>query len=158
MMRPLPIVWQRLVNSRGETCDRCGVTYEALQRAVAKLKDVLAPLDLEPTLETKEIEEESFKAEPSASNRIWIAGRPLEEWLGARVGSSRCCSVCGDSECRTVAVGGAVYEAIPEDLILKAALVAAAQLLGPGKEAALSKSEHGPCEPTCCTDARKELV
>ena len=157
-MRPLPIVWQRLVNSTGQTCDRCGVTYEALQRAVAKLKDVLGPLDLEPTLETKEIQEESFKAEPSASNRIWIAGRPLEEWLGARVGSSRCCSVCGDSECRTVEVGGAVYEAIPEDLILKAALVAAAQALAPGNEAALSKSELGSCEPTCCTDARKELL
>ena len=153
-MRPLPIVWQRLVNSTGQTCDRCGVTYEALQRAVAKLKDVLGPLDLEPTLETKEIQEESFKAEPSASNRIWIAGRPLEEWLGARVGSSRCCSVCGDSECRTVEAGGAVYEAIPEDLILKAALVAAAQALGPSGEATWSKSEDGSCQPACCTDAR----
>ena len=153
-MRLLPIVWQRLVNSRGQTCDRCGVTYEALQRAVAKLKDVLGPLDLEPTLETKELQEESFKADPSASNRIWIAGRALEEWLGARVGSSRCCSVCGDSECRTVEVRGAVFEAIPEDLILRAALVAAVQVLGPVTEGASSKGEHGRCEATSCTDAR----
>jgi uncharacterized protein DUF2703 len=101
-MRPLTIVWQRLVTSRGETCDRCGRTFVALQRAVAKLKDVLRPLDLEPTLETIEIQEESFKADPSASNRIWIAGKSLEEWLGARAGSSHCCSACGESECRTV--------------------------------------------------------
>jgi hypothetical protein len=153
-VRPLPIVWQRLVNSGGQTCKRCGVTYEALQRAVAKLKDVLAPLGLEPTLETKEIQEESFKADPSASNRIWIAGMPLEEWLGAGVGSSRCCSVCGESECRTVEVGGAVFEAIPEDLILRAALIAAAQVLGSVSEAASSKREHGSCQPTCRTDAR----
>jgi len=51
-----------------------------------------------------------------------------------------------------------VFEAIPEHLILKAALVAAAQALAPGNEAALSKSELGSCEPTCCTDARKELL
>ena len=153
-MRSLPILWQRLVNSREQTCSRCGATYEALQRAVAKLKDVLGPLGLEPSLETKEIQEESFKADPSASNRIWIAGRPLEEWLGARVGSSRCCPVCGDSECRTVEVRGAVFEAIPEDLILKAALVAAAQVLGPTSEAASSQGEDGSCKPTCCTDAR----
>ena len=154
IMRPLPIVWQRLVNSGGQTCHRCGVTYEALQRAVAKLKDVLAPLGLEPTLETKEIQEESFKADPSASNRIWIAGRPLEEWLSAGVGSSRCCSVCGESECRTVEVGGAVFEAIPEDLILRAALIAAAQVLGSVSEAASGQREQGSCQTTCCTDAR----
>jgi len=154
IMRPLPIVWQRLVNSGGRTCNRCGVTYEALQRAVAKLKDVLAPLGLEPTLETKEIQEESFKADPSASNRIWIAGRPLEEWLSAGVGSSRCCSVCGESECRTVEVGGAVFEAIPEDLILRAALIAAAQVLGSVSEAASGQREQGSCQTTCCTDAR----
>jgi len=154
IVRPLPIVWQRLVNSRGQTCDRCGATYEALQRALAKLKDVLAPLGLEPALETKEIQEESFKADPSASNRIWIAGSPLEEWLGASVGSSRCCAVCGDSECRTVEVTGAVFEAIPEDLIVKAALVAAAHGLGPTGKAASSKGEHGSCQPTCCTDIR----
>lgn len=130
-MKPLRIVWQRLVNFGGQTCDRCGATYDALQRAVAKLKDALGPLGLEPTLEIKEIDEESFKADPSVSNRIWIADRPLEEWLGATVGGSRCCSVCGDSECRTVEVGETVFEAIPEELILKAALVASAQMLGP---------------------------
>ena len=54
-MTPLPIVWQRLVDSQGQTCNRCGTTYESLQRAVAKLKNVLAPLGLEPKLETKEI-------------------------------------------------------------------------------------------------------
>lgn len=114
------------MNPDGQTCDRCGVTFEALQRAVAILTDVLAPLGMEPTLETKAIHEESFRGDPASSNRIWISGKPLEEWLSAEVGSSQCCSVCGESECRTVEVGGAVFEAIPEELILKAALIAAA--------------------------------
>ncbi|MBI5870997.1 MAG: DUF2703 domain-containing protein [Actinobacteria bacterium] len=129
-MRTLPIIWQRLVSPEGQTCDRCGVTYEALLKAVAKLEAALAPLGMVPSLETKEIYEESFRGDPASSNRIWIAGRPLEEWLGAEVGSSRCCSVCGESECRTVEVSGAVFEAVPEELILKAALIAAANELG----------------------------
>ena len=153
-MKPLRIVWQRVVNSQGQTCDRCGHTYDGLQRAIAKLKDALAPLGLEPRLETKEIDEESFKVDPSVSNRIWIADRPLEEWLDATVGGSRCCSVCGDSECRTVEVGGSVFEAIPEELILKAALVAAAQMLGPPTEALSSQSEHDPGRPPCCGGSR----
>ena len=150
IMKPLPIIWQRLV-AEGRTCNRCGSTYEELQRAISKLKLVLAPLGLEPTLETREIQQESFRADPSASNAIWIAGRPLEEWLGASVGRSRCCSVCGESECRTLEVGGTVFEAIPEDLILRAALAAAAQVLGAMSEEASSQRRPAACQQSCCT-------
>lgn len=130
-MKPLPILWQRLVSSDGKTCDRCSATYQEMQRAVEKLKQSLRPLGIEPTLEIREIDERSFKANPSESNRIWIAGRPMEEWLGAGVGSSPCCSVCGTSECRTVEVEGTIFETIPEKLFLKAALIASSQLLSP---------------------------
>jgi hypothetical protein len=128
-MKSLPIIWQRLVNSDGRTCDRCNATYQEMQQAVTKLKEALRPLGIEPSLEVRELDEKSFKAAPSESNRIWIAGKPMEEWLGARVGSSRCCSVCGESECRTVEVGGATFEVIPETFFLKAALAAASELL-----------------------------
>ena len=128
-MKSLQIIWQRLVSSDGKTCDRCNATYQEMQRAVSKLKEALRPLGIEPTLEITEIDEKSFKAEPSESKRIWIAGRPMEDWLGARVGSSHCCSVCGESECRTVEVEGITFEAIPEKLFLKAALAASSQLL-----------------------------
>jgi hypothetical protein len=141
-MRSLPIIWQRLV-SGGKTCDRCGATYLEMQQAVGKLKEALRPLGLEPTLEVREIDEKSFKANPSESNRIWIAGRPMEDWLGATVGSSRCCSVCGDAPCRTVEVAGSTFETIPEKLFIKAALVAAAQLLDLTPEAPPSRKSCG---------------
>ena len=128
-MKLLPIVWQRLVSADGRTCDRCNATHQEMQRAVSKLKNALRPLGIEPTIEIREIDEGSFKTNPSESNRIWIAGKPMEEWLGARVGSSRCCSVCGESECRTVEMGAVEFEAVPEALILKAALAAASELL-----------------------------
>ena len=131
-MKPLSLLWQRLVSSEGKTCDRCGATYLEMQRAVDKLNKSLRPLGIEPILEIREIDERAFKAKPSESNRIWIAGRPMEEWLGASVGSSPCCSVCGTSECRTVEVEGATFETIPEKLFLKAALVAASQLISAG--------------------------
>jgi hypothetical protein len=142
----LPILWQRLVSPEGKTCDRCDATYQAMQRAFSTLKETLRPLGIEPIVETRAIDEQAFKANPSESNRIWVAGRPMEEWLGARVGSSRCCSVCGDSECRTVEVAGATFEAIPEKLFLKAALIASAQLLDPTTEGPLPGGEHQCCE------------
>jgi uncharacterized protein DUF2703 len=129
-MRQLPIIWQRLVSADGRTCLRCDATHQHLRTAVAKLKDVLKPLDIEPVLEVREIDDRSFKSKPEESNRIWIAGRPMEEWLGAAIGSSRCCSVCGDAPCRTMEVEGAVFEDIPEAVILKAALIAASGAIG----------------------------
>ena len=143
-MISLPIIWQRLVSSDGKTCDRCDATHQAIQRAFSTLKETLRPLGIEPTLETRAIDERSFKTDPSESNRIWIAGSPMEEWLGAKVGSSRCCSVCGDAECRTVEVVGTTFEAIPEKLFLKAALIASAHVLDPTTEGPLCEGER------CC--------
>lgn len=126
-MKSLPIVWQRLVTN-GATCPRCADTGDALQGAMQALTEALAPLGMVPELELRELDEPSFQAEPSASNRIWIAGKPMEEWLQGSVGTSQCCSVCGDAECRTVAVDGQTFEAIPQDLLVKAALIAALTL------------------------------
>lgn len=133
-MISLPIRWQRLISPEGKTCDRCDATYQEILLAVSKLKESLRPLGIEPILEVKEIDNIAFKAKPSESNRIWIGGRPMEEWLGATVGQSPCCSVCGDSECRTIEVEGTTFEAIPEGLFLKAALIAASQLLSPERK------------------------
>lgn len=145
-MKSLPIVWQRLVDSEGETCDRCGNTYEALRQAVTKLEKILQPLGIEISLKTTDIDRDTFTADPSQSNRVWMAGKPIEEWLGATVASSPCCSVCGDYECRTIQLGDDVFEAIPLELILKAALVAASQLIEPS-----SPSSTGERKPKCCS-------
>lgn len=128
-MRQLPIIWQRLV-SAGGTCPRCDTTYQHLQSAVTKLREALKLLNVEPILEVREISESSFRKEPAQSNRIWIADKPIEEWIGAGVGSSKCCSVCGDEPCRTMEVEGAVFEDVPEAVIMKAALIAASGLIG----------------------------
>ena len=130
-MKPLPIVWQRLVNTEGRTCPRCHGTGDEMLGALARLRAALAPLGVEPQLETVELNEAVFLTRPSESNRIWIAGKPLEEWLGGQTGSSRCCNECGDKDCRTVEVAGQTYEVIPEELIVRAGVIAASQMLNP---------------------------
>ena len=152
-MNQMPIVWKRLVKG-GETCTRCGDTGRELEAAVAKLAASLRPLGIEPVLETQEIDEEAFKANPSESNRVWIAGKPIEEWLDANVGMSRCCSVCGDSDCRTLEVGGRTYETIPEEQFIKAGLMAGSQMMAAGIVAdkgatsCCSTSGAATCAPT----------
>jgi hypothetical protein len=71
------MLWKRLVKEGG-TCPRCGSTQENVAGAVEKLEAALRPLGIEPVLETLAIDESTFQANPSESNRIWIAGKPLE--------------------------------------------------------------------------------
>ena len=143
-MKPLPITWKRLVKE-GETCQRCGSTQQNVVSAIAKLEAALQPLGIQPLLETLVIDDATFRADPSESNRIWIGGKPMEEWLGARVGKSPCCTVCGDLPCRTMEVGGSTYETIPEDLIVRAALVAASGMIEPTASPAQSSA--------CCSQS-----
>jgi len=142
-MKPLPIVWKRLVD-KGETCPRCGSTERNVAAAMVKLKSALQPLGIYPVLDTRSIDEATFRAAPAESNRIWIGCKPMEEWLGARAGNSPCCEVCGDLPCRTMELNGQTYEVIPEDLIVKAAMIAASELIAPGADTSSS------CSTSCC--------
>ena len=127
-MTTLPIVWQRLVDAHGQTCDRCKGTRLEVERAISALEQALPHLGIEPELEFRELDQETFAQNPGASNRLWISGRPLEEWLDADVGGSTC-PTCGGAACRTGDVDGTTFETIPEWMILKAALLASAELV-----------------------------
>jgi hypothetical protein len=105
MPRTLPIHWQRLVSPEGETCPRCAATGDEVQSAVAILNEALPPLGIQLELKITEIDPSSFRVNPAESNRITIGDRTIEDWLGGHTGGSLCCSVCGDSNCRTVEVG-----------------------------------------------------
>ena len=124
----LPIVWQRLLDSEGDTCPRCQDTGDSVQKAYFRLQAILAPLNVEPQLKVISLDEATFEAATTESNRVWFSGLPLEDWIGAQAGSSRCCGACGDSDCRTLDIDGATYEAIPETLLIRAGVIAATQL------------------------------
>jgi hypothetical protein len=110
------------------------------KKAFEKLRRSLSELGIVVELKTNTLDFSTFINDALQSNEIWINGRLLEEWVHASVGRSHCCDICRGSECRTVSVGGNTYEAIPEALIIRVALLAAAELL-----------KEGECQPTCCT-------
>ena len=133
-MKTLTIRWKRLINERGQTCDRCRDTGGTIEIVFKKLQRALAELGIKVKLELKTIDLKTFRRDPLESNRIWISGRPLEVWLGATVGQSRCCNVCGDSDCRTISIDRNMFETIPEELIIRACLLAAAELYNDSKK------------------------
>lgn len=128
-MRELRIRWQRLVDENGQTCNRCAGTGNEVQTAVELLHEALAPLGIIVVAEMGELSTDAFLQAPLESNRLWIADRPLEKWLKADVGQSQCCGSCGEHECRTVTVGKQKFEVIPKELVLRAGLLAAAELV-----------------------------
>ncbi len=133
IVKNLIIRWQRLVDEKGQTCERCGLTEKELQKAFQSLKESLGPIGITVTLKKEVLDPTAFAEDVSQSNRIWINERALEEWLSAEVGKSLCGSCCkepGDNvECRTVTIGDQTYEEIPAELIIKAGLLAASELI-----------------------------
>lgn len=138
--KTLRIRWQRLL-SEGKTCPRCSSTGEELEKAVASLSRSLAPLKIAVTLKKDELSEAEFRKNPLQSNQVWLNGRRLEDWIGAKSGQSKCCDTCGTADCKTVDVGENVYEAVPAELIIKAGLLAAAEMVS----CAPKTTESGCC-------------
>ena len=126
-MKTLKIKWQRLISDE-QTCPRCGSTEVELEKAILTLKQSLTPLGIKVNLEKKALSEEEFKKDPLKSNQILLNDQPLEDWIRGEVGQSECCEVCED-DCRTIEVEGEIYETIPAELIIKAGLLAATQLV-----------------------------
>lgn len=123
-MKTIKIIWQRLVDEHGSTCDRCGATENELDKAVRFLQKSLAPAGVRFAVEKNVMDIREVAQDPSQSNRIWIDGRSLEKWLGAEVGKSPCCGPCQGLECRTLEENGTSHETIPAELIIKAGLLA----------------------------------
>jgi len=150
-MKTLPIIWQRLVDEKGETCERCHSTYKEIQKAFKKLKQALHPLAIDVIFNQNEIAQSAFVNDPSQSNRIWIGSKSLEEWLEAKVGQSQCCDICEGSECRTIETDTRVYEVIPEELIIKAGLLAASYLFGDNSDLKVdSQNNYSKAQQNSC--------
>lgn len=128
-MKKLTIRWQRLVDESGLTCARCANTQSSVEAAFMQLKKSLPELGIAVELIKERVKRSDFEQDPLISNQIWLNDKLLEEWIGAIVGKSRCCDLCGESECRTISISHNTFAAIPKKIIIQAALVAAASLL-----------------------------
>lgn len=143
----LVIRWQRLVDNAGDTCDRCSGTERSIEQARRTLAASLKPLGLQVRVIKAQLTAEQFKLDPSESNRIWIGEETLETILGAKSGTSTCSGCCGDSPCRTTVVDGQSYETIPPELIVRAGLRVAANLVQPpGSSAVGNPASDAPAK------------
>jgi len=126
--RELRITWQRFLRE-GKTCCRCQATEAAVEKAVEFLEQTLVPQGIKVVVEKLPLSAEDFARNPLASNRIWLNGRPLEDWLHLGVGQSPCNGVCGGAECRTLVIEETIFDAVPEALLVQAGLIAASRML-----------------------------
>lgn len=120
-MTSLHIEWKHF-EKEGVTCARCGETGRTLQQVVAKLREELAAHGVRVTFAEMILAEDEL----AHSNAILFNGTPLEALIpGAKTSENHCrsCSELTGREtlCRTIAVGDALYEALPETLIRQAA-------------------------------------
>lgn len=73
-------------------CQSRGGAHKGFVKALLRLAEALRLLGMEPMLETREIAPRAFTGMTSNSNRIWIAGHPIEDWLNVRGVARACCS------------------------------------------------------------------
>lgn len=141
-MSELIVRWAHL-SVDGKTCPRCLETGKEVEKAVETLHKILSPLNIKVAFEEIEISPEEFARNPLRSNEIWLNGKLLETWLGAKTTQTPCCDVCGDEECRALEIDGQLHEAVTADLIIKAGLVATSELINASKRCCSGKT-------SCC--------
>jgi len=120
-MKELNIEW-RHYDKDGQTCDRCAATGASVREVVSGLSKELAEKGVSVTFTETLLSEELI----AQSNIFLFNGVPLEAVLdNAAAGENHCascsCLTGSETSCRTVEYEGTTYEAIPEDLIRKAA-------------------------------------
>lgn len=124
VVKALHIEWKHYEKD-GTTCTRCGDTGQSLTQAIEKLHGELAGRNIALTFTETILSEQDIPE----SNSILFNGMPLETLIPGAKTSENHCRSCSEltgreTRCRTVKVGDALYEALPEALIRQAALKA----------------------------------
>jgi hypothetical protein len=125
--------WQRSGSEACLACAKCGVNESAVQQACSELKAKLAAKGIAVTFVER-------KPEPNMSgpSQMWVCDVPLETWLGGSIATQPCCAEGSGPDARQIfhralEVDGQSYSVIPADLMVRAGLSAADELLAHGK-------------------------
>lgn len=129
----LEIKWRRPV-SGGEPHPLYTPAEEEILTAVSLLESSLSPLGIEVSFVKEELSAGQFENDPLESNRIWINGRRLEEYVLAETKKSPCCGGCGSSGCGPGEAAGPARETSLAELIVQAGTEAASKIAGTKRE------------------------
>ncbi len=122
----LVVEWRHIGRDVGSTCERCGETGMAVVAVIEEIRPILEEEGITVRFVETVLEDEAI----AESNSILFNGVPLEDLIeGMEMTSTpyrSCVCITGqdDVECRAVEYEGERYEAIPPELIGRAALKA----------------------------------
>lgn len=125
-METLVVEWRHIGSDVEETCERCGETGRTVMGVVEELRPFLEEEGITVRFVETVLPDEAI----AESNSILFNGVLIEDLIeGMEVTSTPCCSCAciigqDDAECRAVKYNGERYEAIPPELIARAALKA----------------------------------
>lgn len=125
MTGTLTVEWRHIGENVDTTCVRCAATGHTLAGVV----DAIRPMLSARRIRVKVVEMVLPPERIVESNTILFNGTPIEDLLDeAEVEMTPCvscsCITGTDTECRAIVCGDETHEAIPADLIRKAALKA----------------------------------
>jgi len=123
MSGTLVIEWRHIGESVDGTCVRCAATGRTLAEVVDAIRPALSARRVRVRVVETVLPDERI----AESNMILFNGVPLEDLIDeARVEMTPCascsCITGTDAICRAIVCGDETHEAVPADLILKAAL------------------------------------
>jgi hypothetical protein len=137
----LVIRWQHTVCQNENPCERCINTPLEIQRAYKDLKASLTGLGIVVTFEEKKMKEHD--------DHIFINDHDITDLLEGETIRTACLNCLDDKgdprTCNTLKLGDNTYEVIPAELIIKAGLVAASELVTPAPEPPCGEKKS-PCK------------
>jgi uncharacterized metal-binding protein len=119
----LTVEWRHIGENIDSTCERCSATGNTLREVLDEIEPLMSGKGI--TIEVKETVLADEKIEES--NMILFNGIPLEDLIeGIKISQTPCAScecITGqdDVKCRAVNYGGKIHEAVPAELIRRAA-------------------------------------
>jgi len=139
--RTLVIHWRHAVCQNENPCERCINTPLEIQQAYENLKESLAGLGIVVTFEEKKIKEHD--------DHIYINDRDITDLLEGETIKTACMNCLDDKgdprTCNSLKLGDNTYEVIPAELIIKAGLVAASELVTAAPEPPCGEKQT-PCK------------
>jgi hypothetical protein len=123
--RTLVIRWQHAVCKNENPCERCVNTPLEIQQAYENLRESLAGLGIIVTMEEKKIKQHD--------DHIYINDHDIIDLLKGERTKTECAN-CFDEKgnprtCNSLKLGDKTFEVIPAELIMKAGLMAASELI-----------------------------
>jgi len=123
MAGTLLVEWRHIGESVDATCERCAATGRTLNEVVAAIRPALSARRIRVRVTETVLPPERI----AESNTILFNGIPIEDLLDeVRVEMTPCascsCITGTDASCRAIVCGEDTHEAVPADLIRRAAL------------------------------------